>query len=60
VKAMDDGFLAGNTHDTRQFSQKRILKGLRASQFASADSKGVAVTEFSSRDEKTEVNEVMT
>jgi len=57
---MDDGFLAGNTHDTRQFSQKRVLKGLRASQFASADSKGVAVTEFSSRDEKTEVNEVMT
>ncbi len=36
--------------DTREFTQERILKGLRASQFVSGESKGVAVTTFSSRD----------
>jgi len=39
-------------YDTRQFSQMRILKGLRASRFVNADSKRVAVTGFWSRDEK--------
>jgi len=33
-------------YDTRQFSQMRILKGLRASRFVNADSKRVAVTGF--------------
>ena len=39
-------------YDTRQFSQMRILKGLRASRFVNADSKRVAVTGFWSRDGK--------